>query len=126
MSRFLNKLDFRDAGIVNGNRWIRIVAPLAAETEYGIVEVPEAFMSDGASIPSLAWSIVGHPFSGYLDAAVVHDYLYTKAAGDLGLTRQEADDVLRDLMGVLGYGWFKRNAFYWSVRSAGWAAYQKR
>ncbi|MDH3658744.1 MAG: DUF1353 domain-containing protein [Alphaproteobacteria bacterium] len=37
--------------------------------------VPAGEITDGASIPSYLWSIVGSPFSGdYLSAAVVHGY----------------------------------------------------
>lgn len=38
--------------------------------------IPDGFISDGASIPKKAWSIVGGPLSGkYRRAAVLHDYL---------------------------------------------------
>lgn len=37
--------------------------------------VPKGEVTDGASIPSVAWSLVGASFSGpHLNAAVVHDY----------------------------------------------------
>jgi hypothetical protein len=37
--------------------------------------VPAGFRTDGASIPQLAWSVIGAPFNGpYLDAAIVHDF----------------------------------------------------
>ncbi|TPM21721.1 DUF1353 domain-containing protein [Mesorhizobium sp. B2-3-5] len=37
--------------------------------------VPAGEVTDGASIPQFAWSIVGGPFDGpYLDAAIIHDY----------------------------------------------------
>lgn len=37
--------------------------------------VPEGFISDGASIPNYLWAVLGGPFSGpYRDAAVIHDY----------------------------------------------------
>ncbi|WP_172966212.1 DUF1353 domain-containing protein [Cupriavidus pauculus] len=35
---------------------------------------PEAMRTDGASIPKVAWSVIGGPFEGrYRDAAVIHD-----------------------------------------------------
>ncbi|TPI27329.1 DUF1353 domain-containing protein [Mesorhizobium sp. B3-1-9] len=37
--------------------------------------VPAGEVTDGASIPRFAWSLVGGPFDGpYLDAAIIHDY----------------------------------------------------
>lgn len=41
------------------------------------ITVPYFFLSDGASIPRLLWTLVGSPWSGdYVQAAVVHDYLF--------------------------------------------------
>jgi uncharacterized protein DUF1353 len=38
-------------------------------------DVPEGFISDGASIPTWLWAVLGGPFDGpYRDAAVIHDY----------------------------------------------------
>lgn len=40
------------------------------------VDVPKGFHCDGASIPRILWSIVGHPLEGGpLRAAIVHDWL---------------------------------------------------
>jgi hypothetical protein len=42
-------------------------------------DVPEGFISDGASIPEWLWALLGGPFSGpYRDAAVIHDYYCSK------------------------------------------------
>ena len=39
--------------------------------------VPKGYITDGASIPKIAWSIVGSPYSRpYLYAAIVHDFRY--------------------------------------------------
>lgn len=39
--------------------------------------VPKFFQYDGASIPSIAWQIIGTPFNPkFMKAAVVHDWLY--------------------------------------------------
>ncbi|SFP60235.1 DUF1353 domain-containing protein [Hydrogenimonas thermophila] len=43
-------------------------------------EVPAGFVTDGASIPRIFWSVVGSPFTGkYVEVAVLHDYLYSGA-----------------------------------------------
>jgi hypothetical protein len=48
-----------------------------------VYTIPDGFVSDGASIPKQAWSIVGGPLSGqYRRAAVLHDYLLRRAVVD--------------------------------------------
>jgi hypothetical protein len=38
-------------------------------------DVPEGYISDGASIPEVLWALLGGPYSGrYRDAAVIHDF----------------------------------------------------
>ncbi|MBY5794991.1 DUF1353 domain-containing protein [Rhizobium leguminosarum] len=38
-------------------------------------QAKSGLLTDGASIPSVFWPIVGHPYEGlYLNAAVIHDY----------------------------------------------------
>lgn len=62
MVQLLNAFSYRDSA---GNLW----------------EVPEGYLSDGASIPELLWIALGGPYSGpYREAAVLHDfYCYTKS-----------------------------------------------
>lgn len=37
---------------------------------------PKGTLTDGASIPTALWSIIGSPFTGkYLNAAIIHDLL---------------------------------------------------
>jgi len=44
------------------------------------VKVPKNFDTDGASIPSMFWGLVGHPFSPPIIAyAIAHDYIYFRA-----------------------------------------------
>jgi hypothetical protein len=53
--KILNEYSFVDSA---GGRWV----------------VPAGYVSDGASIPKLAWSIVGDPWGAdYRNAAVIHD-----------------------------------------------------
>jgi len=41
--------------------------------------VPAGFVTDGASIPKVLWSVIGSPMTGkYVPVAVLHDYLYSK------------------------------------------------
>jgi len=91
-----------------------------------IVEVPVGFVSDGASIPSIAHPIVGPPWGGkYPEAAVIHDYLYCIQT----TTRWEADKIFYQAMKVLGVPSWKRSLMHFAVRVAGWIPwgnYKKR
>lgn len=53
-----------------------MLTPFGYEDSSGVKwDVPEGFLSDGASIPEWLWAALGGPFSGpYRDAAVIHDY----------------------------------------------------
>jgi len=126
MTRFIQPtVRYKGAGVVDGARWIELTGTLQAIHEFGRVMVPVGFMSDGASIPKFAWSIVGHPFSGYFPAAVVHDYLY-RAGCKPDLSRKQADKMLRDLMRCLGYGWLSSRTFYLAVRIGGRKSWKKK
>lgn len=58
------------------------------------ITVKKGFVTDGASIPRIFWSIIGGPFEGpLLFAAVVHDGLYTK----MELPREECDGILKEI-----------------------------
>jgi hypothetical protein len=55
---------------------ILLLKPFAYIDSKGVRwDVPEGFISDGASIPGYLWVVLGGPYSGpYRDAAVIHDY----------------------------------------------------
>lgn len=85
-----------------------------------VIVVPTGFRTDLASIPAIVQLLI--PKSGAYDkAAVVHDYLYVKN----GVSREEADAVLREAMEVLGVGGFKRWAIYRGVRAGGWLPWKR-
>jgi hypothetical protein len=61
---------------------IQLLKPFAYKDSRSVLwEVPEGFLSDGASIPDYLWASLGGPYSGpYRDAAVIHDFFcYTKS-----------------------------------------------
>jgi hypothetical protein len=83
--QFLSPLDVRFMSTVSGDGYpiemIQLLRPFLYRDSNGVLwEVPEGFLSDGASIPEQLWVAVGGPYSGpYRDAAVIHDYYcYTK------------------------------------------------
>jgi hypothetical protein len=110
--------------LANG-RSARLIHPYRIGTADGrIIEVPEGFVTDFASVPRLFWRIVP-PWGRYSPAAVVHDYLYQSAK----VSRKEADDIFLELMARLGVPRWKRYTMYWAVRGFGgfaWDAHRKR
>lgn len=70
------------------------------------VTVPAGYLTDGASVPRVFWSMLP-PWGAYGQAAVVHDllceYLSIVDHGILKrITRKRCDDILDEAMGVLG------------------------
>lgn len=64
-----------DVRFLTHARGVVLLAPLEWREGADVVTVPPHFYSDGASVPRLAWAIVGHPFERRLRrAAILHDY----------------------------------------------------
>ena len=56
-----------------------------------LIRVPKSFITDGASVPhSLQW--LYNPYGKYINAAVVHDYLYS-VYNNTGINRTLADKI---------------------------------
>lgn len=70
------------------------------------VTVPAGYLTDGASVPRMFWSLLP-PWGTYGQAAVVHDllceYLSIVDNGQLkAITRERADEIFNEAMRVLG------------------------
>lgn len=79
------------------------------------VTVPEGYVSDGYSIPKIAWLIVGHPFGQeHMVPAFIHDYLCDKAQSYE--QRVLADAAFFHLMEKYEVPGLKRAVFYIAVR----------
>jgi hypothetical protein len=99
----------------------------------GVITVPRGFQTDLASIPRFV-SPALPPDGPWVQAAVVHDFLYRTSGhgvlwGRTGITRPtpytraEADDILREAMADLGVWVIQRNLIWSGVRvggSRGW------
>lgn len=106
---------------------INLLAPLVWADANGYrVVVPAGFVSDGASIPQFAWSIVGAPLGGrYVRASVVHDYdLFRHRHGLPGAERSSSTVHKRFYNGMraAGTSYLQGNLFYRCVQlgSARW------
>lgn len=116
---FPEPAQFANAGMHNGRRLIVLTRSLVCITSHGLVIVPAGFVCDGASIPRLAQSIIGHPFDEYLEDTILHDYLYDRASDDLGLDRWSADDILKETMWNRRFPLWKTATFHIAVSAFG-------
>ena len=82
------------------------------DSKNDIWKAPKGYVSDGASIPQVFWSVVGGPLDGdYRDAAVIHDYFCdTKQQ-----TWQATHRVFYDAMRARGVGETKAKTLYYAV-----------
>ena len=78
--------------------------------------VPDGYITDGASVPRVFWSIFPPNRPEYLSAAVLHDYL-TDLAQIGKISFKVADDAFRDALYELGVAKWKVWVLYVSVRA---------
>jgi hypothetical protein len=72
-----------------------VAKDISTEHENLTLRVPRFFQYDGASIPSIAWQLVGTPFNPrFMLAAVFHDWLYHTHQ----IERRAADRLFRQLL----------------------------
>lgn len=85
------------------------------------ISIDEGYLTDGASVPRLFWSLVP-PMGRYAAAAVIHDKLcetlrvYSEEReAMLSIPRKTADSIFLEAMKVLNVPTFKRNLMYTAV-----------
>lgn len=113
MSRFLTQLSATETDEIGG-LWTLDARLVYASDLIGVVEVPEGFVTDFASVPRIlgVYDLEGGRCN---KAAVVHDWLYTTQR----VTREQADQVLREAILASGYSAFTASMFYAAVRIGG-------
>lgn len=89
---------------------------VGAEDSDRWVDIPAGYLTDGASVPRLLWSLVP-PWGAYGQAAVVHDYLCENLQLSSGqpITRREADRTFLEALRVLGVRWYLVGILYLGV-----------
>lgn len=92
-----------------------------------LIIVPEGTETDFASIPGFIKFWMDDDGGFIRDAAVVHDYLYSKKSGYTYPTidREAADNIIIEGMKELGASLIKCQAVYYALRSFGSLAYKK-
>jgi hypothetical protein len=121
MSSFTDPLEVQQ---ISKNEWITLrefTYYVGEENSNDFIVVPKNTITDGASIPRIFWSIIGHPMGRYAQAAVLHDYMYRLHLRP----RKECDDIFYEAMGVLKVADWKRNIMYISLRLFGFVAYNR-
>lgn len=84
------------------------------ECGFGRVNVPKGYITNGANIPRMLWSIYPPNSPEYLSAVVVHDFLCDEAKSYEDY--QKADKVFFIALKELDVGWFKSAIFYHACR----------
>jgi hypothetical protein len=118
MNPFPDTLHFDNAGMRSGRRCIVLTRRFRAVTSLGAIEVPAGFLSDGGSIPPLAFSLAGSNMDDALEDFVLHDYLYSPLNAEF--SRSEADYLLGETTWNRGINPFRRQMFLAAVRAFGW------
>jgi hypothetical protein len=96
---FLNDLNMHLLTDDDSRPTFALLTPFRYQTKAGVIyEVPEGFITDGASIPQIAMSVTGYPG---MRAAVVHDMLVQRP--EL-IDRHEADSIFHEALLECGVG----------------------
>jgi hypothetical protein len=92
------------------------------EDDFIQVDVKSDFITDGASIPKMFWSIIGNPLENdLLKPAIIHDGLYTL----MQLPRDKCDKLLKEMLLFNGTSKVKANLVYIVVRLFGGSHWKK-
>jgi len=108
---------------IGPNLW-QLTAPLIFLHRGKSYRVPMGFVTDGASTPRSLWGICPPMGGRTAEAAVLHDWFYSKSC-PFTVTRKFADEMFLLAMKDNGVAWARRYAVYSGVRAGGWASFQK-
>lgn len=106
-----------DSEKIGPNLW-RLNDELVFAVTNGRITVPKNFITDGASRPQVTGSLCNRMSGAEAEAAVLHDWLYSKDSGP-GLRRKQADDIFYDAMVEDGVPKWKAKLIYAGVRVGG-------
>ena len=111
MSQFTNEnpaIEILDDG--RHFRLIRDYCYYVTDPDGEKIIVPAGYVTDFASVPRLFWTFGIDPFGKPARAAIVHDYLFSTGGRikNPPYTRDQANRIFYDAMGVLGVNKIKR------------------
>ena len=113
----ISRISNLDTEKIGADLW-RLNRPLLFGMINGVITVKKNFITDGASRPQLIGSLCNRMSGLEAEAAVLHDWLYSKDSGP-GLCRKQADQLFYDAMRVEGVQKWRAKAIYWGVRFGG-------
>ena len=104
---------------IGGGEW-KLLRPYRAIWHWSRIDVPAGFITDLASVPRIARSII--PQIGNQNGpSVIHDWCYRHN----WKTRALSDGLFLAAMKVAGVNWLRRNIIYSAVRVGGWVTWNK-
>ncbi len=111
------------ADYIGAGRW-QLTAPFEYQSKkYGVIRVPIGAISDGASIPQFAFSLIGGRWTGkYVEGSIIHDHLYKIQI----YTRRKSDKIFLEAMKNSGVSFWKRRLMFLAVRFRGWIPWNKQ
>jgi len=122
---FLNKVLYDELGTCGGKSIYRIVGALLFRCPDGsVIEVPDSFQTDFASVPRLPFIYTMWGDRAHREA-VLHDFVYCYDSNPI-LLRSEADSLFKIAMISRNQPSYIYNPMYAGVRVGGWKAYHKR
>ena len=89
-----------------------------------LIRVPKSFITDGASVPH-SLQLLYNPYGKYINAAVVHDYLYS-CYNNTGINRTLSDKIFRHIMKETGIDNRTRRKFYMAVKCFGETSWKSK
>jgi len=93
---------------ITGTKLFKLYAPFS----YKDIIVPSGFVTDGASIPRIFYTLIGGPYQEFIEAATIHDFMCVNSKI---YTRKEADDTFLEIMTELGVKEWKRDLMWRAV-----------
>lgn len=98
-----------------------VAADLAWKNGGKTIRVPQFFQYDGASVPPMAWQLIGTPFNPrFMIPSVFHDWLYHTHQ----LERDAADSIFHALLIENGVGRTRASLMCAAVESFGGAYWE--
>ena len=122
MSKFLTELD---AKLIKDDRIWKLDSPLIYESDLlGLIEVPEGFETDLASVPRVPFVYMMWGGKAHREG-VLHDYLFRIDSVPLA-SYSQANKVFFEAMTVRGKPDYVRYPMWLGVVLGGWTAYHKK
>jgi len=109
--------------------WCEFLEPMPVRSHIaGDFDIPQGFLSNGASVPNALYWIIDDTHPDILYPAYGHDALYAVRGWIAGrrLTRQQCDAAMREMMLSIGSPLWKAEGVYYALRAGGAAAWNSK